>query len=311
MWITPEDNVIYQTQKITFKVGKHEHPLIDTDKTWSKEVIAEMHIHSQNQDGRTAIIAVQLVVDKKNDFLDELNIPTWEEDPNDSIDNLRCLKQNGDKDFNLNHLFKNENAVIYEQKKQSTPTFLWDYYKYDGSLTKPPCTENVLWYLLENKISIDQTQYDNLRKYGLNKFSISPDNLRTVQPVNERIIDYYQAEICAPKKKPPQDPTGQYNYIKASKQYTIYGLADAQANLSEVFQNFSDKSNPKQIKIGEDANKPDILLDFATVAENDKNTFVPDQTMRGLIDKYSNAKMGGNFDNKDFMKNVGASYGAA
>jgi len=31
--------------------------------------------------------------------------------------------------------------------------------------------------------------------------------------------------------------------------------------------------------------------------------------MRILIDKYNNAKMGGNFDNQSFLKNVGASYG--
>jgi len=35
---------------------------------------------------------------------------------------------------------------------------------------------------------------------------------------------------------------------------------------------------------------------------------VPDATMKDLIDKYSNAKMGGSFDNKKFLENVGASY---
>jgi hypothetical protein len=87
--------------------------LIDTEKKWSKESEAEIHIHSKSSSGKTAIIAVHLVVDKKNEFLDQMNIPTWEENPNDSITSLRCLNQNSNKDFNLRDLFKNENAVIY------------------------------------------------------------------------------------------------------------------------------------------------------------------------------------------------------
>jgi len=65
--------------------------LIDTEKKWSKESEAEIHIHSKSSSGKTAIIAVHLVVDKKNEFLDQMNIPTWEENPNDSITSLRCL----------------------------------------------------------------------------------------------------------------------------------------------------------------------------------------------------------------------------
>lgn len=144
-----------------------------------------------------------MTASKDNDFLSQMNIPDWKPNPEDSIDNLRCLNKFQDKDFNLKDFFKKQNAVIYQQKKDyANSVFLWDYYKYQGSLTKPPCSENVEWFVLENKISIGQSQLDNLRKYGLNKFSINPDNIRTVQALNTREIEYYQAEICdTPEKK--------------------------------------------------------------------------------------------------------------
>lgn len=241
-----------------------------------------------------------------------MNIPEWKANPEDSIDNLRCLNQNNNQDFNLQDLFKKKNAVIYQEKKDyANSVFLWDYYKYKGSLTKPPCTENVLWFVLENKISIGQTQLDNLKKYGLNKFSINPDNIRTVQPLNTREIEYYQAEVCNSKSEEKKDPVGSYNYIKASKAYTIYGLADKNSNISDIFQNYSMKGNSKKISIGDDEKKPDIVLDFATAEENSKSTppFIPDDSMRKLIEKYNNVKMGSGFDNNDAMKKLGASYG--
>jgi hypothetical protein len=43
--------LIFQTEKITFKIGKVEHPVIDTDKTWAGEAVAEVHIHSRGQNG--------------------------------------------------------------------------------------------------------------------------------------------------------------------------------------------------------------------------------------------------------------------
>lgn len=45
-YITPSDNLIYQTTKLVFKIGKVEHPLVDYDKTWDGEQVGELHIHS-------------------------------------------------------------------------------------------------------------------------------------------------------------------------------------------------------------------------------------------------------------------------
>lgn len=105
-----------------------------------------------------------------------------------------------------------------------------------------------------------------------------------------------------PKKETPL-PAGEYNYIKASKQYTIYGMADQGIDMNTIFQKYGKN---QKIEIGEDPKKPDISIEYKKA--NEDPNFIPDESMKILIDKYSNSKMGGDFNNEDFMKSVGASY---
>jgi carbonic anhydrase len=56
-----------------------------------------------------------------------------------------------------------------------------DYYTYMGSLTTPPCTENVLWMVFKNPIPVSQEQVGIFAR-------LYPNNARPVQPVNDRLI---------------------------------------------------------------------------------------------------------------------------
>lgn len=56
-----------------------------------------------------------------------------------------------------------------------------DHYEYDGSLTTPPCSENVRWLLLQSPIELGRTQISELR-------SAHSDNNRPTQPLNDREV---------------------------------------------------------------------------------------------------------------------------
>lgn len=56
------------------------------------------------------------------------------------------------------------------------------YFHYIGSLTTPPCSENVHWYLLKQPVKASKSQIEAFRKYYL-------DNERPVQEVNDRTIE--------------------------------------------------------------------------------------------------------------------------
>ncbi|ALF53386.1 carbonate dehydratase [Nostoc piscinale CENA21] len=52
---------------------------------------------------------------------------------------------------------------------------------YSGSLTTPPCSENVTWYIMETPVEVSSEQ--------IAKFSqLFPHNARPIQPLNQRIV---------------------------------------------------------------------------------------------------------------------------
>jgi carbonic anhydrase len=55
------------------------------------------------------------------------------------------------------------------------------YYTYRGSLTTPPCTENVTWLVLETQQPVSEAQ---VRTFG----RLFPANARPVQPLDGRVI---------------------------------------------------------------------------------------------------------------------------
>ena len=55
------------------------------------------------------------------------------------------------------------------------------YYTYDGSLTTPPCSEGVRWFVLQSPIEMSESQITSFE-------DIIKDNNRPVQPLNGREI---------------------------------------------------------------------------------------------------------------------------
>jgi carbonic anhydrase len=55
------------------------------------------------------------------------------------------------------------------------------YFSYEGSLTAPPCTEGVTWYVLKTPVEISAEQIAAFAKHY-------PHDVRTPQPLNGRVV---------------------------------------------------------------------------------------------------------------------------
>lgn len=82
------------------------------------------------------------------------------------------LAVNETKKVNSNYKFEEK----MEKYKNST------FYFYEGSLTTPPCTEKVKWFILKEPLTVSEEQIKVLQN------SMPIDNFRDIQPINERKI---------------------------------------------------------------------------------------------------------------------------
>jgi carbonic anhydrase len=55
------------------------------------------------------------------------------------------------------------------------------YYEFEGSLTTPPCSEGVRWFVLKQPVTLAKEQLDTFRK-------LYPANARPTQPLNGRTV---------------------------------------------------------------------------------------------------------------------------
>lgn len=129
------------------------------------------HLVHQHHDGSLAVVAVLLSTVKPV----ALKKYWWGED---------AAKENA----LISTLWNNVPLV---KGKAETPGVMIDinqilptdrsYFTYMGSLTTPPCTENVLWLVLKNPIYISEAQVKNFDR-------IYPMNARPLQPKGDRLV---------------------------------------------------------------------------------------------------------------------------
>uniref|UniRef100_A0A7S0DME4 carbonic anhydrase n=2 Tax=Eukaryota TaxID=2759 RepID=A0A7S0DME4_9EUKA len=110
------------------------------------------------------------------------------------------------------------------------------YYHYQGSLTTPPCSENVNWHVFRNPITMSSTQLDTLvaSLRGLKDASPLGFSFRPVQPLNGRMVT-----VGYPRAEPtPGAPVAEatlkfaFDYFSASALAQQAFIADLTAQLS-------------------------------------------------------------------------------
>jgi carbonic anhydrase len=116
----------------------------------------EMHLVHQNQAGNFAVVGVLIEEGAENYFLQ----PLWDHFP----------ESEGEK--NLEKVMINAQSLLPEKR---------EYYRYDGSLTTPPCSEGVKWYVMKNPIEASAEQIEQFME-------IYQMNARPVQPLHRRKI---------------------------------------------------------------------------------------------------------------------------
>ncbi len=117
----------------------------------------ELHLVHKDTDGKIAVIGVMIQEGEDNKTLADL----WFQLPQEETEKDISLT----KPVDLQELLPKEQTAFH----------------YEGSLTTPPCTEQVNWTVLEVPIEMSKEQIEKFRK-------LFPDDHRPVQSLNDRII---------------------------------------------------------------------------------------------------------------------------
>ncbi len=117
----------------------------------------EIHLVHADTTGNLAVVAIMLEEGKVNKMLKEV----WEAMP----------KQAG-----------NKNELNFNVSANSILPLNQDYYRYNGSLTTPPCSEGVLWLVMKQAITVTKNQ---IKQYTI--LMHQPTN-RPLQPIYARPV---------------------------------------------------------------------------------------------------------------------------
>ncbi|WP_350282411.1 carbonic anhydrase family protein [Nitrosomonas sp.] len=151
------------------KVGKELLPLVQLHFHEPSEHVsggrkfpAELHFVHINKDGRIAVLGVVIDIGKENAAFQTIldNMPHHEGEAN-STSGIR---------FNPEKLLPSGMSAANLK-----------YLTLAGSLTTPPCSEGVQWYILKKSITISAAQLEQLKSFYHN-------NARSAQDLHERSI---------------------------------------------------------------------------------------------------------------------------
>ena len=121
------------------------------------------HIVHKNAKGELAVVAVLIRTGRTNEFLQ----PIFDNFPPQGTAETDVAG----KTFNVGRLLPEHHG----------------YYTFDGSLTTPPCSENVRWFVLKTPVEVSEAQLKAFKARYTH-------NSRPTQPLNGRVIEETKSE---------------------------------------------------------------------------------------------------------------------
>ena len=150
------DNTLTVRGQVYKLVQFHFHTPSEEQINYRNSAMVTHLVHKSN-DGQLAVVAVLMDPGVASDFITKV----WTYMPLDANDRVRLPAD-----------ILNVNELLPKDQR---------YYQFLGSLTTPPCTENVLWMVLKQPTQVSK---DQIRLFQ----QLYPSNARPVQPVNGRPV---------------------------------------------------------------------------------------------------------------------------
>lgn len=127
------------------------------ERIHGRQYAMSVHLVHANQEGKLAVVAVLLQRGDDNALVHEL----WEEMPKEK-----------EKEERFNDVTIDADGLL--------PTD-HGYYTFTGSLTTPPCSEDVVWYVMKHPVTVTMAEIEQFSKLYRN-------NARPTQPLYDRAV---------------------------------------------------------------------------------------------------------------------------
>ncbi|GAY36398.1 hypothetical protein CUMW_279680, partial [Citrus unshiu] len=134
----------------------------------TKYVLQQCHWHSPSEHTKVAVVGIVYKIGRPDSFLASIS------------DHLRNISGSNERDATVGVI--DPRAIKIGSSK---------YYRYIGSLTVPPCTENVTWTIVRKVRSVTG---DQVRLLRVAVHDESNTNARPLQPLNMRSVKLYKPD---------------------------------------------------------------------------------------------------------------------
>jgi len=89
------------------------------------------------------------------------------------------------------------------------------YYRYDGSLTTPPCYESVIWSVLQEPLKLSHKQLEAFRALHDEKYQLMKNTYRPIQSIGTRKLfrSFHSKDISDEPKKRKSTAKNRAQYL--------------------------------------------------------------------------------------------------